>query len=413
MDILTGFGNLGIAITKTHVEQMEKMVVHFLMRGTHPLTFNSAELGVNPIAFKTSDYNALFEVFDVHIRDVDATIRKIPAINRNFAVISDPFNLLSYWLVHLAPIYLKDKKVCYRFQFDVMKLATLRQFCSATNNAWRHGAQHSVILATIANLTLKSDIIRLESWNRLIDEHVEKILDPNDRFYKKIIAAEPDQEFLTVIGENQTAIRRKVVSYANTYYELHKAGESMKYTSAIAQNAEGEKILAQTASVVESSTTSMLTEILNPNMFVHDSSIRLVSNEFSLISDRVLKNALLRFNESAILQARTREFNRVNQDKDGVTYIGIRSLIFAMSGTLVRLCRTKAVNMGDKKMVFKTIRDALGSSRLNDPDIVAIKRSIGVIIDPYNITRNEPTKLTLRLAVLAYIYYRLIIKMKV
>lgn len=411
--ISEGFGELGITISHAQIAKMQKLAIHFTLRKTHPLTFDGPYLGVDPIAFTTSDYNALFDVFEIHQKDIEAKIREIHSIDRSFKVTSDPFNLLCIWLCHLAPIYIKDKRICQEFMMNVLRYYHYKIFCSVVNNAFRHGTNRGVMEATIASLSRKSDIIRLESWRRLIESHVEKVVDPTDRFYATIMEATSDELFLRVISETQTALRAKIITFANAYYEIYASGDSMGFSSSIAENDDGEKIIAQTASVVDSATAAMVSEILNPNMFVHDISVNDIQKLFSTISQNMLRTALLRINEVAVLQTSSRTFDKVKTDKEGTVYIGVRALVIEIIRSMIRMCRTKKVNLGNKALVFKTMKDIYASSRNLDPDVLNIKRSISELVDPFNITVNDASKSALRLAVIYYLVYRTIQKMKV
>lgn len=411
--IAEGFGDLGITISNTQIAEVEKLVVHFTLRKTHPLTFSGPYLGADPIAFTSSDYTALFDVFKIHQKDVELVIRNIPAIDRNFNVISDPFNLLAIWLCHLAPIYIKDKRICRDFMMNILRYYHYRIFCSLVNNFFRHGTNRGIMEATIASLNNKSDIIRLGSWNKIIESHVERMVDSHDRFLKVIIDGSPDDLFLRIISDSQTAIRAKVKTVANSYYEAYSAGDSIGSFSSISENDDGEKILAQTASVVDSATAAMVAEILNPNMFINDVSVNDVAQIFSTISPRMLKTALLKINEVAVLQTSNKLFDKVKTDKEGTLYIGVRVLIIEIIRSMIRICRLRKINLGSRAKVFDEMRKIYSSSRNMDPDILAVKRSISILVDEFNITTNEASKSALRLGVIYYILYRTIGKMKV
>jgi hypothetical protein len=383
------------------------------MRKTHPLTFSGPYLGVDPVAFTTSDYNSLFDVFRIHKKDVELIINKIPAIDKNFNVISDPFNILCLWLCHIAPIYIKDKKVCYDFMSNVLRYFHYRIFTSVVNNSFRHGANSAIAEATVSALTKKSDIIRLGSWDAVIESHVQKILDPNDRFHQTIITGSPDDMFLRVISENQTALRQKIVTYATAYYEAYKSGDSIGSSSSIAENDEGEKILAQTASVVDSASQAMISELLNVHTFIHDVSIEDVAGMFTTISPKMLKTALMRINETAVIQASARKFDEVKKTKEGMTYIGVRGLTIEIIRSMIRICRLRKINLGNKAKTFETMKNVYSSSRQLDPDILDIKRSIALLVDGFNITVNQASQSALRLGVIYYILYRTILKLKV
>lgn len=410
--ISEGLGEIPITIGNTQIHDIEKMTISFFTRKTHPLTFDGPYLGIHPVAFTTSDYNALFDVFGLRKAEVEAKIRTIHAIDRSFVVTSDPYNLLVMWLVHLAPIYIKDKKVCYNFQLNCLLLFLCKVFTSTVNNSWKHGANEGIILATIAGLSRKSDIITLGSWKALIYSHAQKILNPQARFYKTLVDGAPDDMFLRVISESQTALRAKIVTFAQAYYEAYNAGDRIDSKSSITENKEGERIIAQTASVIDSATQAMVSEVLNPNRFVHDISVEGIAKLFTTISPRMLKTALLKINETAVLQTSSRTFDKVQIDKEGTLFIGVRVLVIEIIRSMIRLCRERKINMGQRAVVFKEMRDAYSSSRSNDADIAAVKRSITHLTDSFNITVNTASQSALRLAVIYYLIYRTIEKMK-
>ena len=409
--ISQNFGKLGINITNDKIHEMEKLAIHFVLRKTHPLTFDGPYLGVDPVAFTKSDTNALFEIFDVKQTDVEKVIRETPTINRKFNVISDPFNLLSMWLVHLAPIYIKDKKVCHDFMMSVLRYLHYKIFCSVVNNSFQHGANRGVMEATISSLKQKSNIIKYESWKLLIDSHCEKIVDPKGRFYKTIITAQPDKVYLDALAEIQTSLRSKIVTFARAYYSTKLSGDTVVSRSSVGENEEGEKILAQTASVIDSATASMIAEVLNPNLFVNDVSIKDISNLFSTFSDRQLRYCLLKINENAIIQVSSKKFDKIDRIDNEEVIIGIRLLIVEIVRSMVRLCRIRRVNMGKKAEVFNLMKDIYSSSRNTNPDILKIKRSVGYLVEEFNISDNSATKSALRLGIIYYIVYRTILKL--
>lgn len=406
------FGELGITIDRAHILNMSKFMINWEQRKTNPLTLNGPYLGIDPISFTTSDYNAFFDIVGIREKDLEVVIRGIPTIDRNFLVSSNPFNLLAMWLVHLSHIYIKDKHVRHDYQMAVLKIYHYRIFTSCVTNSFRHGTNKGIMEATVSTLSRKSDIVKYESWKKLIEEHCEKILNKDDRFLKTLIEGGPDNLFLRVISETQTALRAKIVTFAQAYYLAHSAGDSVGFRSSVAENSDGEKIIAQAASVIDSAVSSMVSEVLNSHMFINDVSVDDISKLFTTISSRMLKTALLKINETAVLQTSNKSFDKVHTSKEGVLYIGVRALINEIIRSMVGLCREKRVNMGDAAEVFKTMKDAYSSSRISDPNILAVRRSVAELVDPFNITSNLASQSTLRLSVIYYIIYRTILKMK-
>ena len=415
--ISEGFGNLNITINHPQIAEVEKMVIGFLNRKTHPLTFNGPYLGIDPVAFTTGDRAALFEIFDLHESDVKETISHIYSIDKSFLVQSDPFNLLCMWLVHLAPIFIKNKQIQTDFVKNILRYYHYKIFTSVVNRAFSYGANRGVMEATVASLTLKSDIVRYQSWKALIDSHCDKIMDVHDRtWWQTLMDASPDDAYLRVVSETQTALRAKIVTFANVYYETHSKGDMIGFRSSVTENDDGEKILMHTASVIDSATQAMVHDVLNVNMFIHEPSIEDVAKLYSSISTRMLKTALLRINQQAVFQTQAKHnaFDEVKITKTGeATYVGIRALLLEIIRSTIRLCRDRKVNLGNKALVFQTMRDVYAASRTQDEDVQTIKRSVTTLTDNFQITSNDTTKSQLRLAIISYLIYRTIRKMTV
>lgn len=407
-----GFGELGVKITNKQIIDIEKAVVHFALRTTHPLTLDGIALGLHPIAFIPSDYNALFDIFEVHQRDVVKVIRDTPSINKSWKVTSDPFNLLTFWIIHLSPTFIKNETVRHNFMMNVLRYYHYKVFASVVNHLFPHGANPGIMEAAIAELTKKSDIVRFESWRRLIDSHCERYLDPKGKIFKTIVDGYPDEDYLKVVARTQGELRQKLITFAGVYYDVHLKGDKIGSRSAVGTSEDGEKLIAQTASVIESAEVSMVDEVLNVNMFINEGFIEDIARPISSISSRFLKVALLKINETAIIQTSTKKFDYVTVKGDYTHYVGVRSLIGRIVRSMIRICQQRRINMSHHGTVFDEMRKVYSSSRSQDKDVMDIKRSVADLIDPFNITSNEASKASLRLAVIYYIVYRILEKMK-
>lgn len=411
--IQPAFNSLGIVVDRAKIRAVQSMVLHFRLRDTNLLTLNGMLLACDPIAFKTQDRSALFHIFGIEERDVANLIKKIPTIDRSHNVESDPFNLLCFWLIHLGYVYLDDARIRHDFQMAICQYYHYKLFTSIVNNSFRHGANRGIMQATINSLTKKSDIVRYESWGALIDAHCEKFLEDTGENGRGLEKASPDELVKRWITGTQTALRNKIVLIAKTYYEAHKNGDTIGYSSSVSEDAEGEKIIAQTASVVDSVMLEMVRDVTVLNMWLDDTDIALVANNYSALTPKMLKTFLSLFSEEAVHQMSSRTFDLVKSKKGSpdVLYVGIRAFLFEIVRSSLRFCRLKKLNPAQKATCTTALRDVYASSRNTDVDILNIKNSMAHLISTFRVEYNETAMSAMKLAMIQYIILRVFRKL--
>lgn len=404
---------LQITISPKQIKEMIAMERGFRLYRTNILTFNGPYLGCDPISFKTSDTNALYHLFQTDPHQIRALINQIPAINTSFNVESDPFNVLCFWLMHLAFLYIEKEKTRYEFMTAVCRYFHYRVFTSTVNNSFPYGANKSVMDAAIKGMSKKPDIVRLESWGAIIDKHVENILDPHKQTYKILQTATPDDAFVDLAPKAQTAIRNKIVGFAVAYYDAHEAGESIRSNSSLVETRDGERIIAQIAETVDTTMNGLVADVLTPHTWVNDTYVNMVAARSSAITPAMLKKALQVFSEEAAQQSRQRLLDKVIPAKGDTPtiYVGIRVLLFEIVRSSLRLCRMRGINPGRKLQMLNELKDAYSASRSQDPDIASVKASVAYFFQNTDISYSETARTAIRLATIQYIIVKMLYKM--
>lgn len=404
---------LPITITPKQIKGMLALEHNFRLYKTNILVFNGPYLGVYPISFKTSDTNALYHLFDVDAEQVRDLIEQIPVINTDYNVQSDPFNVLCFWLMHLAFVYIDKERTRYEFMSAVCKYFHYRVFTSTVNNSFQVGAIKSVMDATIAGMSKKPDIIRYESWGAIIDKHVANMLQPTSDTYRILKNAAPDKDYVELAGKAQTAIRNKVVGFAKEYYEVFARGDQIKTSSSLQETADGERIIAQAASVIDTTMNAMVTDVLSLHTWVSERDITRITANATAITANMLRTVLTTFSEEAAKQSRQRTLDKVIPAKGDTPtiYVGIRVLLFELIRSSLRMCQIRDINPGHKLAMFNELKDAYTSSRNQDPDVRSVKASISYFFDHSEIRYSESAKAALRLAVIQYILMKMLYKL--
>ncbi len=404
--IQEAFAALDIYIQPQDLIAFERTLIHFEIRGAHPLTLNSQMIGVHPVVFTSADRQALFQIFRTTEADVAHASRSAPFINQTFKVVSDPFNLFCIWLVHLSFTQISDEKARHDFAVGIIKYLHYKFFTSLVNHDLRHGADESVMLAAVNSLNRKFDLIVYGTWKKMIEARSEDVVSIQSIHHDALVTATDDKAVLYVISDTQTRIRDKINNICDVYYDFHKRGVKIASSAATTTDLDGEKILVQKAQTFDAMVTDLVTSVVNVNTFIDMHVITQVSAEFSSTSRDLLKVTLIRMSETASRQVMTGHFDDEIKEKGQLIHVGIKALISAVVLVSFRYCVNNKIPLKNKAAVWIKLRDMYSSSRVNDADVIAIKTSVGMFIDSIGETSREATKSSLRLAVIMYLIYR-------
>lgn len=437
--IRAGFSGLGIELTPQVLSQIERFMVVWEIRGNHSLALNGRLLAVHPIAFTASDREEFFKIFGLQERIVSSIVKTIPSINNDFKVVSDPFNLLCVWVMHLAAVRIQNAMVEHRLSqaqmeaafdsfakgqkahaalqpwfaamFHVAKIMHYKFFTSLVNHSFIHGANEKIMEATLNSLSQKFDIIVYGTWKRVIEARCLDLISYKSGHYQGFRDG-IDKDLLYIISDSQTRIRAKIKKIAAAYYDMHRRGEAIATRSTTTSNQEGEKVLVQMVGTFDKLTSALVVEVLNAHVFINDRLVNQISAPFTNISPSMLKTTLLAFSEMATVQAKASELDKEGRDADGnEIYIGARAIITNIIQKSIRYCIRRNIPVTDKAAIFIKVKNIYSSSRISDPEIIKVKNSIAYFVDRIGGPRRETTKSSLRLALIMYILTKALVRL--
>ncbi len=403
------FSNLGIHIGEQQIHGMMRIIMNFETRGYHIEALNKPLLAVHKMAFNDSDRNALFDNFGVKESVVKQLIAEIPnaIVNKEFIVRSDPFNLLSIWLIHLSYIFIKEKIVRDSFIRNIAKYLIYKFFTSVVNNSFRVGVNEGVMTATIESLSNKFDIVRYGTWKRVIEQKCNVFIvgakdDDSRGLHALNVERGDDYGILYAITDPQTRIRSMVVGIANIYYKLHAEGVSIKDRSRIGEF-DGEKYITQATSNFDTTISSTFAELSSKDKFLDEKLIRFVVAQFPATTYPLVRNFLISITAITADQTRGRKLDETKQIDNKTIIVGIRRLVQLLIQSSYRYCIKENVSLSNKHAVYVKIKNIYQSSRISDPSLVRVKDSVGYIVDLCGGTAREATKSSLRLAFIMYV----------
>lgn len=397
------FSKLPITITDHQMEQIEELVIIFETRQSAPLALNSPLLGVYKIFFTDSDRASLFSVFGTDEKIVSSVIKKISSIDKNRKVSSDPFNVFSVWIMHLAYNLVDDKNKRDAFLFNMAKLLHYKMFTSVVNHAFPYGATEKIMVATINSLTKKYDIIVYGTWKKTLEARCRDLINEEDGIHREHLQhAGDDEKFLYIISDTQTRIRDKVGNIVTEYYKTRERGDTISGRSSTME-IEGEKILVQTTSTFDTAISSICAEVMSVNLFIDRTTVAAIARQYPNISYDMLRSSLVNMSELAVQQQASGKLDFSSRVNGAEIFIGVRALITAIIQKSFRYCIKQHVDLSNKAIVYARIKNVYSSSRISDPDITSVKASVAIFTDSIGKTKRETTKSSLRLAILLYI----------
>ena len=421
--IRTYFDKLNITITPEICQRMHTLVTHWEIKGTHPLTLNGQTLGVYTLVFTDADRAALFHLVELEEPDVRSIIRECahshtpPPINLSHRVASDSFNLLSLYLVYRGYVDLheKHKKMCEQFMFDVLKYLHYKFFASLINHNFPHGTKEDVFNAVVANLNKRFDLVVLGTWRKVIEERcrIQASMDHSVNIHWKTFETfKPDDMVLYIISDSQTRLRDKIGIIRDMYYRFHGENKLIKSENALGKDMDGETILIERTSTLDSAINSLCMDLLSVNTFINHNLMTLLLKQFPEVSIPLMRHALESLSNKAAIQMKERKLDDFKKLKDGrIEYIGVRPLIKDIVLSSFEYCAKNRINIQSKTKVFQTIASRYRASHMKDPKVLSIKEALGKFVIGLHRTTRASTQSSLRLCIVMYILATALLKM--
>lgn len=405
--IYTELSTLNLKIDSKIIKKFEDMVINFELRQQHPIALNSQTIGVYPIAFTPNDRIAFFEIFGLTEQTVRNLIQKIQYIHQDRKVTSDPFNILSIWIMHLGYRDIPSVKTKNEFMMSVAKFLHYRFFTSLINAYFCHGANEKIMDATINSLSRKFDIITYGTWKKAIEARCEDLISPESIHIDVFKNATDDKAFLYALTDTQTRIRDKIKIIFSEYIAIRDRGDKINTRgSTSVSTLDGEKILVHTNKTLDLMIYNLQNEIQAERLFIDNQTINSIVTQFTNISQDMLKSTLKLIVDLAKTQSDSRQLDSIKTVDGQDIYVGLRIFISNLIQKTYRYCFKEGLDGTNKAQLFVKIKNIYSSSRINDSDILLNKQSVSYLISSLNVSRRETTISSLKLALIMYIIVR-------
>lgn len=216
----------GLEITPNWAKTLHRYVYSFITRKTGMVDalefFGSPYLGLQKITFTTADRNQWFsEIFDVDEEELKENFHACKAIDSNWSVVGDTFNMVIPYLLYRTYHSKLDAKTKHQAMVDIVCMYHYKCLTSIIHNDYPFTARREVVLETYNRLSLKYDIKRYGSWRALIEARAEFILNAKTGIhYQAFTKMDDDKKIVYMVGDIQNRLRRAINDINKVFHDV-------------------------------------------------------------------------------------------------------------------------------------------------------------------------------------------------
>lgn len=421
-----------LQMTQTMFDNITRYCQQFETRDNHSLALNSPYLGLHKCFFTTKDQENYFSMFDISTKELTQkfgiarvpqlisnlsqgelrkVLIKLDAVDASRKVQSDPFNIFSTYAMHKAATspHLNNAKR-QMLTFTLMKILEYKFFTSIVNYRFKYGCDEGAMKATIDNLSNKFAITQQGTWKSVLETRATELISPKSIHYDTITKYNDDMGILYLITDVQTRIRNQLNIVTTAYYQTKEKGDTIRSYGLVGNDLDGEKIVMSQISTFDTMTANLVNEMMSVHQFIQPDLIEVICKMYKNVRKDVFRGVLIKMSELALEQSKFNSNKAITKSLDYVMlqngeerYIGMRSLMINLIQKTYRYCIQSRTNMNSKLDILKTTKDVYGSSRISDPNIIAVRESIALLMDRCNVSRRAATVASLRIAIVVYI----------
>lgn len=361
--------------------------------------FGGHLLGVQTVYFRDSVVNEFFE----KILGVDQDVlskriaNEVPAINQDFKISSDTFNITCMYVIHRFMIEKSlDDKTKYIGMYNTALMFFYRCISALMCHYFNRGpADPATAEAAFARLNKKFLIKKLGSWAALMDFRAKDLLDNTSLHIKYLKSFNDDYAIVYAINNSQGAIRSIMKPYYREFKYVHDQGIRIGSTSATMTDAEGKEVVKEKTKGLDSKIPVFLNMVSDKNAFINHELIAVIRDINKNTSVTAIETVLLWLSDNII---------DPNQTVLVTTFIK-DVLIYSQSLITTKI---EGVNPRDFANILMKLKNLYLSTRIDDSYIESIRKNgEEVILRSFKRTNvNRSLILSTRTSVILYITLR-------
>lgn len=242
----------------------------------HVSFFGGSLLGTNIVRFKSNYVRQFFmDIINIEPTDVANKLHDVPAINPNFKISGDVFNLCLWYMAHrfLTSNKFNDKAGMAAAKECVL-IFNYRTIAALISKRFRFLANIEIAIATHESLSNKFILKQKNSWVNYLEYRADKILEKKAPYHKNLLTLKDEPLFINTINEGNNAIRSSFNIIYNRYIEIRESGTYVKADSII--DTMNEEEVGDISDRLTNDIRRVLADVLVPNTFYNKDILTIV-----------------------------------------------------------------------------------------------------------------------------------------
>ncbi len=324
--------------------------------------FGGNLLGVQVVRFKDSDLNRFYnDVLDVDYIELSNSLKAVTAINQDFKISSDVFNLTTTYLIHkFLTSKLINENIQKRAAYDCAVLFFYRCLAALISYNFRYPADPKIAQKAYANLNNKYLIKKLGSWSKVVDYRANELLSKESIHIKALQRYNDDYAIVYCLNDSQGRIRDLIKNYYAEFKKVHTEGDGIDTTSGTYIDLDGEETIKEKTKSIESYVAYARSVIVDKKSFVNDNLVSVISGINKNTSFRMVKQSLTWMSD-----------NYAQKDHD--TIDDFLSMVIVYSFHLIQE-NDLDKHMRDYPKLLIELKNLYLSTRSVDEDLIVIRK---------------------------------------
>lgn len=276
------------------IQKIHSFQTSFVNKNKDHITFFGGHLlGVDRVRFTSSEENAWFEdILEVNEYAVRERVHKLDAINPDFNVSSDIFNISCVWLTHA--IFVADginDKLKQQGMIDVMLIMNIRFITSRLAHYFRHPADVGTAEETYNQLSYKYSIKIHQTWFKVLENRAIDTIIPSSIHYQVVSKMNNDTSVVIMINDCQTRIRDMIKNIFEVYLNAKRSGSKLISSSSVI-NHDGSEILKDDTRGLTNYITYLKSTLSDRESFIKDDLVLVITKIMETAPEALLRKLL-------------------------------------------------------------------------------------------------------------------------
>ena len=348
-------------------------------------------LGVHPMRFTKDDDNALFvDILNIDLDKLEPEIHKLPDINKNFIIASNPRYLFLTYLIHRFTISKLPSKVIDNAVSDLYLIMEYRMFSSLLTNYFKFNADVGVATMTYERLSNKFLIKKVDNYQQVFEYRID-IIKKGGLHWERIVRLTTD-DATRIITDLQTRLRSMIKYIYVVMMEVIESGDKIHTSSMNQTNDEGEESIKDIIDTPDKYIRNLKKVMPSTSDLVNEELLYVIGNLIPNLQLDVLRETLVYLSNIYMDNSK-----KIDDILDTTIMLSIRYL---NSKAVVNNYDTSLDN------VLLLLKGYWTSSKIKDKDVIKVKKDINKLVKKGTGISTSWRIITVTIGLLLYLFLR-------